>query len=251
MSDNEAYLLVLEDNDIVSGHLERWMKFKFPQKQVVIARTIAEAQAIVAEYPIDFFILDIHLPDGNGIDFLCDLKMVVPSLRVIVMTASPIPEYRTQAAALGSIRFFEKPIDLKHLEKELREHLTCPSEASNEAAVAADAPQGVHAILQNLTLVDIVQLKCLSRCSAGLEFARPNGQRGRIYFRNGEVIHADAGQLQGVDAFNLILSWAHGNVHEVPPPPGERQATIDQSWQMLLMEATQAIDEGRIANYQP
>lgn len=242
----DSYLLILEDNDIVSGHLRRWLKANYPEQKVVVARTISEAQLFIAELPVDFFILDIMLPDGNGIDFLCDLKMIQATPRVIVQTATPLPEYREKASGLGIIRFLEKPIDLKELNRELQLHITRNREASaNDAANPANS-RGVQAVLESLSLLDIVQLKCLSRSCTALEFTRPDGRSGRIFFKSGTVVHAETGNRSGEDAFNTILSWHQGKVREIKQAADTPPETIQKCWQMLLLEASQAIDEGKV-----
>lgn len=250
MNDNDAYLLILEDNEIISGGLIRWLSDRFPRKRVLLAPSIAEAHRLFSEFPIDFFILDIMLPDGNGIDFLCDVKMVHPEAKVIMQTATPLPEYRKKASELGTICFMQKPMDMAVLEQELRrcfsgEEAPAPTPPST-VAVEATSQRGVKAILESLSLLDIVQLKCLSRCSMTLEFTRPNDERGRIYFRLGEIVHAETPKLTGPDAFATILSWQHGSVRELKNEPAPKAQTINQCWQMLLMSATQAIDEGKL-----
>lgn len=246
MNDDDAYLLILEDNELISSGLKRWVKERFPRKKVMVARTIAEAQLFFSEIPIDFFILDIMLPDGNGIDFLCDVRMVKPNARVIVQTATPLPEYKSKAAELGTIRFMEKPIDLAQLEQELRRHLT--SDPDPRPCVLPAESGGVQAVLESFTLMDIVQLKCLSRCSVALEFTRPSGERGLIYFKSGEIVHAETSEITGILAFASILGWKHGRVCELKSAPPPMEESIDLSWQMLLMEASQAIDEGRTSD---
>lgn len=250
MNGKEGHLLILEDNELISGGLKHWIREKFPNKKVAVARSIAEAQSMLEEFTIDFMILDIMLPDGNGIDFLCDVKLVNPDVRVIVQTATPLPEYRHTAESVGTIRFMEKPIDLKVLESELRQHLKPHESASTPAGSASGsdaAPvSGVQAVLENLTLLDLVQLKCLSRTSSALEFKRPDGEVGRIFFRRGEIVHAETPQQTSVEALNTILSWQHGRVRELKMEESTVQRTIDKCWQVLLMEATQAIDEGNL-----
>jgi DNA-binding response OmpR family regulator len=247
ITQRDSYLLILEDNDIVSGHLRRWLKANYPEQKVVVARTIAEAQLFISELPVDFFILDIMLPDGNGIDFLCDLRMVQSTARVIIQTATPLPEYRERASGLGIIRFMEKPIDLKELDREIQLHKNRTDEAVK--SVTGSEPSsaaGVQAVLESLSLLDIVQLKCLSRCSSALEFTRPDGDTGRIFFKNGTIVHAEVSGKEGEAAFGTILSWHQGRVRELRTPGMSPPETIQKCWQMLLLEASQAIDEGRV-----
>lgn len=51
------------------------------------ATTCAEAMAAVAEHHPDVAVIDINLPDGNGIDLTRRLRESYPDLRILVLTA--------------------------------------------------------------------------------------------------------------------------------------------------------------------
>lgn len=103
------------------------------------------------------------------------------------------------------------------------------------------ASRDFRATLDNVTPLDILQLKCLSAASTVIEF-RSATQEGRIRLHKGEVVDARAGSLVGVEAVREIIGWPHGRVHE-HVEIGEFERTIHCSWQALLMEVALAIDE--------
>jgi DNA-binding NtrC family response regulator len=80
-----------------------------PEYRLVWARTLAEARVIACESPIAVFVIDVELPDGNGIDFLMEVGLLQPEARAVVMSGNPLPVYRERTKALGNVRFFEKP----------------------------------------------------------------------------------------------------------------------------------------------
>jgi hypothetical protein len=98
--------------------------------------------------------------------------------------------------------------------------------------------------------VDIIQLECLSQSSSVLKVI--NGAlTGRIWFTNGEVSDAETQDLKGERAFQNILSWKTGNFEILPPEPA-RNRTIFNSYQGLLLQSAQALDEARAGgNPQP
>ena len=73
------------------------------------ARTIEQAGAILAEKDIDIVLLDVRLPDGNGLDLLREIEAGHPDLGVVVMSASVLPEERAEAIQAGSDAFIAKP----------------------------------------------------------------------------------------------------------------------------------------------
>lgn len=101
-------------------------------------------------------------------------------------------------------------------------------------------------MLTQLTTLDIIQLKCLARVTVTLEFFRERGGRGRIYFQDGEIIHAEAGNVCGVDAFNEIVSWHKGRVQEISNSSLPSRS-IEGNWQNLLMHAVHWADEKKVA----
>lgn len=230
--------LVLDDDVCVMTVVTKALRTALPEASILSARSVSEAQMLAAEYKFDFLLLDIHLPDGTGIDLLCDLQTTNPTAKCVIMTAAPLPEYREQANNLGVLRFLEKPVDPKAicaLAKEHRDSLLSESAQSKATQFAAT--------LSSLSSMDIIQLKCLGRATQALEFIAPQGS-GRIYFYRGEIVHAETQNAQGETAFQQIVGWRGGRVVELPDAK-ESARTISANWQSLLLCAAQAVDESR------
>jgi hypothetical protein len=101
--------------------------------------------------------------------------------------------------------------------------------------------QGGFRGVQSKSLVDIIQLECLSQNSCVLKIS--NGLiDGKIWIRSGEVIDAEAAGLVGEPAFQRILAWKTGSF-EILPADETRDRTITTSYQGLLLNTAQALDE--------
>ena len=74
--------------------------------QVSLARTLAHARAALADAraPVDGMLLDLHLPDGSGLDLLRELRAAATTKRlpVIVLTAEGEERVLREAARLGA-----------------------------------------------------------------------------------------------------------------------------------------------------
>src|SRR5205823_1090068 len=74
--------------------------------RVSLARTLAQARSVLADshLPVDALPLDLHLPDGSGLDLLRDLRgaPATRSLPVIVLTAEGEERILDEAQELGS-----------------------------------------------------------------------------------------------------------------------------------------------------
>lgn len=238
VSKNEKFcVLVLDDDICLTTIVTKALRTGLPNAEVLTARSVAEAQLLLAEYKIHFFILDINLPDGNGIDFLCDVRTLFPEARVMMITAAPLPQYEAQTKALGVLLFRQKPVDTREIVKLVRTHYDKMGHGT-----ALQNSDGSFAVsLTCLSALDIIQLKCLASATLVLQVASPSGI-GRIFFENGEIIHAETPELRGEVAFEQILRWKGGRIKELSTatkPP----RTIHAGWQGLLLNVAQRIDE--------
>jgi hypothetical protein len=101
---------------------------------------------------------------------------------------------------------------------------------------------GFRAQLRQANLPDLVQMECLSRSRRAIRVTTL-GNIGYLFFAEGQVVHASTLELDGEAAAREILLWSQGTFEpcERPWPP---KPTIAKSWQVLLLEAAQTVDEG-------
>ncbi len=99
-------LLIVEDENLLRRSLARF--FLGRGFAVVEAACLAEAEEQLDAGPYQAALLDVGLPDGNGLRLLNDLGVE----RSIVITANPDPE---QLERRGVRQFLTKPLDLPHL----------------------------------------------------------------------------------------------------------------------------------------
>jgi DNA-binding response OmpR family regulator len=79
---------------------------------VVVAGSIAEARVRIVAGPVPtLLLLDVILPDGNGLDFCREVKTTWPSVRVLVLSAHVRPESLAAAQDAGADHFIPKPFD--------------------------------------------------------------------------------------------------------------------------------------------
>ena len=71
----------------------------------------------------DFVVLDIKMPDLNGMDILSDIKQIIPTPVVIILTNYPYPSYRIRCLELGADYFFDKSSEFSNVIKTIQESL--------------------------------------------------------------------------------------------------------------------------------
>ena len=74
----------------------------------------AEAQRVLAESAADVVLLDLGLPDGDGIELLRD-EEIAARCDFIVMTGNASVESAVQALRVGSLDYLTKPVDRERL----------------------------------------------------------------------------------------------------------------------------------------
>jgi CheY-like chemotaxis protein len=76
---------------------------------LVEAPDLATAREVLATESVDLVLLDVRLPDGNGLDLVPTLKGTSQGPAVIVLSASVLPAERERAIAMGVDGFLSKP----------------------------------------------------------------------------------------------------------------------------------------------
>ncbi|QDC44089.1 sigma-54-dependent transcriptional regulator [Methylophilus medardicus] len=77
------------------------------------AESLQDARLLVKQFEPDMALLDMRLPDGNGLDLLADF--VAKNINTIVMTAFGDVTDAVNAIKMGAIDYLKKPIDLEEL----------------------------------------------------------------------------------------------------------------------------------------
>jgi DNA-binding NarL/FixJ family response regulator len=235
-------ILILEDEVVTSVALTKAIHTELPDAHAFRAASLFEGRLFLASFDLQFFIIDILLPDGNGIDFIRDVTARNPAAGVVIITAEPLPKHRDRASSVGALYFLEKPVAARLLGQVIRSH------HSALCAAAPGSETSFSASLSRLNVLDVIQLKCLARATLRLDFTLKDGRFGSVYFQDGQIVHAEATRaaaavpLTGMPALTEILSWRGGTIQEVRdlelPKP-----TLGGDWQGMLLQAAQLQDE--------
>jgi two-component system, response regulator, stage 0 sporulation protein F len=117
---------ILVADDEMSIRLLYSEELKEEGYEVYMASNGREALEMVEKIPLDLVILDIKMPEMDGIEALRQIKKKRPDLPVILSTA--YGEYRQDFATWASDEYLVKSSDLEDLKAVVRRHLKEPSE---------------------------------------------------------------------------------------------------------------------------
>jgi len=222
-------VLVVDDEEDMLWMLQRNLNKGMQDVEILAAKSGEEALAILSDKAVNLVITDINMPGMSGLDLLIEINNKFPDTAAIIMTAYPSSAYENQAMMSGSLRFIEKPFDIKEVRTIVEDVLK-----TNE---------GFQGTVDGVDLLDIVQFNGLSRATAALKVTTRD-QEGMIFFKEGAVVHAMCGDKTGEDAFFTIIRFNGGSLQNIRgvQPPG---ITINKGLEALLFEAAVENDEGR------
>ena len=122
-------LLIVEDDRALGEGIR--LALQAPELRLQLCHTLAEAGALAARQPFDLLILDINLPDGNGLDFLRALRQehAVP---VILLTANDLETDIVAGLELGADDYITKPFSLAVLRARVHAQLRRGTPAQTE-----------------------------------------------------------------------------------------------------------------------
>ncbi|WP_164845522.1 response regulator transcription factor [Anaerosphaera multitolerans] len=88
--------------------------------EICSAHTLEEAKEIVLNEEIDLMVLDLNLPDGDGLDFIKYLRNSLYSFPIIILSARSLESDMILGLKLGADDYLIKPFSLIVLKEKIR-----------------------------------------------------------------------------------------------------------------------------------
>jgi DNA-binding NtrC family response regulator len=111
-------VLIIDDEAAIRESLETLLALE--GYTVECAASGEEGMARMGDHAFDLVLLDLALPDRNGLDILSDLRSQDPQLPVIMITAYGTVENAVRAMQFGAANFVQKPWDNEKLLADVR-----------------------------------------------------------------------------------------------------------------------------------
>ncbi|MFK8040890.1 sigma-54-dependent transcriptional regulator [Congregibacter sp.] len=106
-------LLMVEDSPSLAAIYNAYLAEE--NYQIITVDSLGRAHATLDAFVPDLVLLDIELPDGNGIDFLDHAMTLDTPPKVVVMTAHGTSDMAVNAIQMGASDFLTKPFDAARL----------------------------------------------------------------------------------------------------------------------------------------
>lgn len=111
-------ILLVEDNGTLADGLSAILRGSGYAVDVVADGLSAEA--VTAAQNFDLIILDLNLPEMDGLDVLRSIRARQNQSAVMILTARGAPEERVRGLDLGADDYLTKPFDISELEARIR-----------------------------------------------------------------------------------------------------------------------------------
>ncbi len=147
-------VLIVEDEPTPRKHIAKILAKQ--GYETVEADTLAKAHKVLDQAAADVVLLDVKLPDGNGVILLDRLVTEQPGLPVIVITGYGDIDMAVEAMQNGAFDFMSKPIDPKRLLRSLEhadEHVALHREL---ALLRRERSSGKYWVESSATAMDEV-----------------------------------------------------------------------------------------------
>lgn len=122
-------LLIVEDDTSLGGGIS--MALKSSETDVVWCQNMSEARTKIAKEAFSLYVLDINLPDGNGIDLLKEIKSKSDT-PVILLSANDMELDIVNGLETGADDYITKPFSLAVLRARVNTQLRRGSSSHDE-----------------------------------------------------------------------------------------------------------------------
>ncbi|MEV4321729.1 response regulator [Microbispora rosea] len=200
-------VLVVEDQRALAGALEIAIDAQPDLHCVGAAGTVEDAVSLVRIHRPDVVLMDIHLPDVDGIEGTRRIKASHPDVRVLILTGDARPDLFAAAAAVGASGFLAKDSKFPDILKVIRapvEKNILMVEGDPLRALLKDRSAAPHAGRENRAGLTPRELEVLRLMGEGLD---PRAIAGRLVVS----LHTARGHVKNV----MMKLGAHSQLEAV------------------------------------
>jgi DNA-binding response OmpR family regulator len=233
-------ILLVDDNPMILGMLRGALT---ALASVTTAGDGADALIKAVEDPPDLVISDYRMPGMDGrqlVEKLRSRPKTAGAAVILLATKSDISEKLTTADQPVD-DFVEKPFFLREATQRIKrviDKIVLEKMAKNTASDGV-----LRGNLLQMNVIDLVQSLEMGRKSCALTLTNKD-EKCEMYFREGQVSHAQYGSLTGDQAVFKVLRWTDGNFQVNFEGKTTKQSTTLNT-QGLLMEGLRLLDESQ------
>ena len=101
-------MLIVEDQKLMRQLLREFLQTVYPASRIMESGDAASALALCLEHRPQLVLMDVSLPDGNGIELTATVKAALPDTEIIVVSQFSAQTYIDRALAAGAATYVTK-----------------------------------------------------------------------------------------------------------------------------------------------
>jgi len=185
-------LLVDDDTEMLHALKEGFKKYQ-ESFAVLLAEDGLQALKGLKQNIISLVVTDLKMPNMDGFELLAHIMEHYPDIPVIIITGYSTPEMEQLARKGGAVGYIAKPFLIENLARQILTTLRKESEGGTLHNVSS----GMF-----LQLIEMEQKTCTIRLEE-----KSGGEKGILFFSDGELLDARVNNMQGESAAHEIFSW--------------------------------------------
>jgi DNA-binding NtrC family response regulator len=120
---NQSNLLIIDDEKDMLDGLKRVLPYELKNTKIKVCSNPFKALEMLSQKTFDLILMDVRMPEMDGIELLEKIKESDPEATIIMMTAYGSIEIAVQAIKMGAYDFITKPFDIPDLVRHLKKGL--------------------------------------------------------------------------------------------------------------------------------
>lgn len=186
-------VLFVDDDRILRHLIQKKLDKHKTTFTVLTAKDGLDAVKELKENSISLVVTDLQMPQMDGFALLAHLSEKYPDIPVIIQTGYGTSKSRKHALERGAAGYIEKPFKIE----QLAEKIIATLKKESEGGILQTIPLEMF-----IQLIEMEQKTCTIRVVEKL-----SGERGVLFFRNGDLVEARIGAQYGKPAAYKIFSW--------------------------------------------
>jgi CheY-like chemotaxis protein len=220
-------LIVDDDKEMLLALKEGFKRYQ-ESFAVLLAEDGLKALDSLKANVISLVVTDLKMPQMDGFELLAHIMEHYPDIPVIMITGYSTPEMELLARQGGAVGYISKPFLIENLARQILATLRKESEGGTLHSVSS----GMF-----LQLIEMEQKTCTIRLED-----KSSGEKGILFFREGELLDARVNNLKGESAAHKIFSWDEANL-SIQNGCALTENKIRKDLQPMILEAARQKDE--------
>lgn len=222
-------ILIVDDEKSFADSLAEGLTAYDKDLKVITADNGKVAVRSLETTKIDVVLTDLKMPEMDGFGLLAYLNRNHRDVPVIIMTAFSTPEIEKSLNGLGIHQYLEKPLEFNTLVEKIYTALS----------------KGKEGFIKGISLATFLQFVEVERNTCTIKILSRD-RLGLLYFQNGELMDAEFGSRQGMDAALEIIAWEETDIR-IDNVCKVKEKRIAESLGHVLLESCRLKDEQRLS----